>query len=113
MSIVTLPCEIGSHRAVSFDVVGVYGDCVFVVDLHAGWNGYASVVDAAPEVFQHCTAIHGSRRIVCDDPDKRWQEIVSKADTFDILPYRDAIPFMVEVKCITARQQRNLPVGGP
>jgi hypothetical protein len=93
VSIVTLPCDIGRHRAVSFDVVGVYSDRVFLVDLCADWNGYASVIDAAQEVFQHCNAMYGTKRAMSN------------------APYRDGVPIKVVWKSFLARQQRSLPVG--
>jgi hypothetical protein len=110
MSIVTLPCETGPHRAVSFDVVGVYQDRVFLVDLCADWNRYAPVVDAAHEVFQYCNTMYGTTRIICNDAREHWQEIVATNGAFDISPYQDDVPFTVEVKCMLARGQ--LTVGG-
>ncbi|MER8707630.1 hypothetical protein [Mesorhizobium sp. M0220] len=65
MSIVTLPC--GNGRAVSFDVIGIGGDRIFLVDLRNELNRYASVVDAAREVFQFCNASCGIGRIICED----------------------------------------------
>jgi hypothetical protein len=109
MSIVKLPCETGQHRAVFFDVFRVYQDRVFLVDLCADWNGYASVVDAAHEVLQYCNTMYGTTRVICDDARERWQEIVPKKGAFDISPYQDDVPFMVEVKCLLARQQRPRP----
>jgi hypothetical protein len=112
MSIVTLPCETGQHRAVSFDFIGIHQDRVFLVDLCADWNRYAPVVDAAHEVLQYCNTMYGTNRVICDDAREHWQEIVPKKGAFDISPYQGDVPFMVEVKCLLARQQRNLPVGG-
>ena len=113
MSIVTLPCETGQYRAVSFDVVGVYQDRVFLVDLRADWNGYAPVIDATHEVFQHCNTMYGAKRVICGDTREGWQEIVPKNGGFDISPYQDNIPFKIEVNALVAGGGRYLPVGGP
>lgn len=112
MGIVTLPCEIGRHRAVSFDVVEVDSDRVFLVDLRADWNGYASVIDAAREVFQYCNATYGARRIIGDDSRLGWHEITRENGAMSHEPYPDSIPFKVAFKHLMARGQRNLPVGG-
>lgn len=103
MSIVTLAYETGRHRAVSFDVIGVYGDRIFLVDLCADWNGYAPVVDAALEVFQHCNTTYGISRIICTDAREQWVEIAPNTGAFDIFPYQDSVPIMVEFKCMMSR----------
>ncbi|HTV71336.1 MAG TPA: hypothetical protein VMF90_22635 [Rhizobiaceae bacterium] len=99
MSIVTLPCHIEGHRAVSFDVIGVYDDRVFLEDKHAEWNKYASVADAAQVVFQHCNTTYGTRRVIFGDEfGSNWREIVPGTDAFEIAPYRDGLPFMVFIR---------------
>jgi hypothetical protein len=98
MSIVTLPC--GNGSAVSFDVIGIDGDRLFVIDLRNKWNGYAPVVDAAREVFQFCNATYGIGRIICDDTSDNWQEIVPEKAAFAIAPYRGKIPLMVHFKSL-------------
>jgi hypothetical protein len=112
MSIVTLPCKTGQHRAVSFDVIGVYQDRVFLVDLCADWNGYAPVIDAAHEVFQHCSTMYGTKRVICEDAREGWQEIIPKNGAFEISPYQDTVPFKVEVNAFVAGGRRFLPSGG-
>lgn len=112
MGIVTLPCEIGRGRAVSFDVIGVHEDRVFLVDLSADWNGYASVIEAAREVFQHCNAAYGTRRIICDDAKWDWHEIVREKDAFGIAPYSDGVPFSFYWRCFLAQGRKNMFVGG-
>jgi hypothetical protein len=101
MSIVTLPCDNG--RAVSFDVIGIDGDRVFLVDLCNKWNGYTPVVDAAREVFQFCNATYGIGRIICDDASEDWQEIVPEKAAFAIAAYRGKIPLMVHFKSLAPR----------
>ncbi|RUV79457.1 hypothetical protein EOA88_24405 [Mesorhizobium sp. M5C.F.Ca.IN.020.14.1.1] len=105
MSIVTLACETEGYRAVSFDVIGVYGDRIFLVDLHANWNRYAPVVDAAREVFQNCNTMYGISRIICNDASEQWVEIAPNTGAFDIFPYQDSVPIMVEFKCMMSRGQ--------
>lgn len=112
MGIVTLPCDVGRHRAVSFDVIEVDSDRVFLVDLCADWNGYASVIDAAREVFQYCNATYGTRRIICDDARLGWQEITRENGAMSNEPYPESVPFKVVCKLFMAQGQRNLPVGG-
>lgn len=85
-------------RTVSFDVIGIYGDRVFLVDLRSELNRYASVVDAAREVFQFCNTAYGIGRIVCEDASEDWQEIVPEKAAFVVAPYRGKIPLMVHVK---------------
>ncbi|RWJ04845.1 MAG: hypothetical protein EOR25_29710 [Mesorhizobium sp.] len=109
MSIVTLPCD--TARAVSFDVIGVHGDRVFVVDLNDSWNGYTPVVAAAREVFQYCNATYGAGCIICNDARDDWQEIVPEQGAFAIAPYQGKIPLMVEVKSLMAGRLRNM-LGG-
>lgn len=111
MSVVTLPCDIGRHRAVSFDVIGVYSDRVFIADLCADWNGYASVIDAAQEVFQHCNSVYGSKRIICEDAKRRWHEIIHESGAMSNAPHCDGVPIEVVWKSLLAGQQRSMPVG--
>jgi len=111
MGIVTLACNVGQHRAVSFHMIGVHGDRAFLVDLRTDWNGYASVIDAAREVFHYCNATYGSTGIVCDDVDLGWREITCENGAMSDEPYRDSVPFKVAWKHLTA-QQRNSPAGG-
>ena len=95
MSIVTLPCSIKSHRAVSFDVIGVYRDRIFVVDRHTEWNGYASVIDAAEHVWRYCESCYGPKRVICGDDRWCWREIVRDEGAFAIVPYRENFPLGV------------------
>ena len=112
MGIVTLPCEIGRGRAVSFDVIGVHGDRVFLVDLSADWNGYASVIEAAREVFRYCHATYGTRRIIRDDPKWDWHEIVHENGAFAVAPYSDGVPFGFYWRGFLAQGRKNIFVGG-
>lgn len=112
MGIVTLPCDVGRHRAVSFDVIEVDSDRVFLVDLCADWNGYASVIDAAQDVFHYCNATYGTRRLICDDARLGWQEITRENGAMSNEPYPESVPFKVTAKLFIARGQRNLHVGG-
>jgi hypothetical protein len=112
VSIVTLPCDIGGHRAVSFEVIGVYRDRVFLVDLCANWNAYASVIDAAREVFQHCNAMYGSKRVICEEARWRWREIIHQKGAMSNAPYDDRVPLKIIWKSLVAGQRRSMPVGG-
>lgn len=107
MSIVTIPCRDG--RAVSFDVVGVKADRVFLADLHARWNGYAAVVDAASEVVGYCSSTYGVTSVICTDVRGDWQEIIADKDSVVIAPYEGKVPFMVELRNLTA--PREFPGG--
>jgi hypothetical protein len=95
VSIVTLPCSLEGYRAVSFDVIGVYRDRVFLVDLSAKWNGYASVVDAAEDVCRYCDARFGPKRVISCDDMERWHEIIRENGAFTIAPYRETFPLKV------------------
>jgi hypothetical protein len=95
VSIVTFPSSLEGYSAVSFDVIGVHGDRVFLVDLHAEWNGYAPVIDAAEDVCQYCDSRYGPKRVICRDDAERWHEIVRENGAFIIVPYRESFPFKV------------------
>ena len=95
MSIVTLPCDFG-RRAVSFDICGVYGDRIFLTDLYADWNGYASVSEAAEEVSRHCHADYGSKRVIYRNTSGRWYELVHENGAFKgLAPYRERFSFKI------------------
>jgi hypothetical protein len=110
VGIITLPCAIGPHHAVSFDVFGVRSDRIFLIDLSAKWNEYAPVTEAASEVFQYCKAAYGNKRIICDDDGSNWHEIIPENGTFNIAPYDDGLPFWVACKYHLAPRNKYFPV---
>ncbi|WP_394889367.1 hypothetical protein ACG873_29450 [Mesorhizobium sp. AaZ16] len=70
------------------------------------------VIDAAHEVFQHCSTMYGTKRVICEDAREGWQEIIPKNGAFEISPYQDTVPFKVEVNAFVAGGRRFLPSGG-
>jgi hypothetical protein len=91
--ITTLPLPSGERRAVSFDVLGVYEDRLFLRDLSEKWNGYATVIDAAEHVLQYCRATYGARRIICEGWNSR--EILDDNGKAVVVPYNGHVPLKV------------------
>lgn len=97
MGIVTIPCAVGDRRAVSFDVVGIYSDRIFLREIWGEWLVYyATLAAAAEDVCRHCHGRFGNKRIIYRDVKDQWRELVHEDGAFKRLaPYGEHIPLKI------------------